>query len=154
MTTPDHPDQAAKDKRRRRREDLVRPLTKALAGALFVICVLTYAVVELNDRQNDIAEVAQTANTAATEAKDASARTSLTAEELNNAICAWRGELEDRADRDQRQIDQTDRILRENPRALAGIPPKLIRQSLADRRKALVNLRKTIKTFAAVDCTA
>lgn len=153
--------------RRRRREDLVRPLTYAVGAAVAVILVLTYSVLVLGDRQDQINETATTAQHAADAAKAATGRVRVLAvdnkararaakelaDQLNRAVCAWRNDLQDRAVDQRRSIAKTERFLKEHPEGIPGVPVKLLKDGLRDSRASLKNLRSTITAFEEIDCS-
>lgn len=60
------------------------------------------------------------------------------AESNREALCALRGDLQDR-------VDSSVKLLDDHPNGLAGIPPKTIRDGIK-------NQRRTIKALSRIDC--
>lgn len=74
------------------------------------------------------------------------------AQRLNDALCVFVGELRGRARDTSREIAQTEKFLREGGH-IQGISDKVLRDSLRSRRETLTNLRSTIASFEALDCS-
>jgi len=96
-----------------------------------VIALVAIGVWQLTDRQDNTDATARVAATAARDAKAASRA-------VNRAVCTWRRDL-------QSNVRQSQRLLRENPDGIPGIPNALLRENIRNRKR-------TIRSFMNLNC--
>jgi hypothetical protein len=107
---------------------IVLTVYSLLIAAAIVLAVVAYV---------GVTSTADTARLAAADARAASAKVTRLATGSNRALCALRGDLEDR-------VRQTDKFLAKHPEGFAGIPAATLRTNANGQRRtirALSNLK-------------
>lgn len=78
---------------------------------------------------------------------------SIEGQKAHSAICIFVKDLEERIDRDQKDLNSSLDFQREHPTGIPGISANVIKASILIKRKALLNEENTAKALRTADCS-